>query len=118
VARYNIPVNIHLAVSPIHSYTADEFVKDSEAAAEAARGKKTEVKLEEVLRDVVAGKVDSSVVPILVDILDPEFAVSLVKQLVVEMYNEKGACPSWVRRRHFCLPVYLGYVLSCGHLCS
>jgi hypothetical protein len=31
--------------------------------------------------------VDSSVVPILVDMLDPEFAVALVKQLVVEMYK-------------------------------
>ncbi len=87
VARYNIPVNIHLAVSPIHSHTADEFVKDSEEAVGAAKGRRAEVRLEEVLRDVAAGKVDSSVVPILVDMLDPEFAVALVKQLVVEIYK-------------------------------
>lgn len=87
IAKYNIPVNIHLAISPIHSNTADEFVRDSEAAVETAKVRRTEVKLDEVLKDVMAGKVDSSVLPILADMLDPEFAVSLVKQLVIDMYK-------------------------------
>ncbi|WP_333638888.1 aspartate aminotransferase family protein [Pyrobaculum aerophilum] len=87
VSRYNIPINIHLAISPVHKYTAVEFVKDSQESIEKIRGMKFEIRLEEILQDVQTGKIDSSIAPILVDMLNPEFATSLVKDIVIAMYK-------------------------------
>ena len=87
VPKYNIPINIHLAISPIHKQTAGDFIKDSSEVLSHIKGRRYKLKIEEAIRDVQAGKVDSSIAPILVDVFDPEAATSIVKEIVLDMYR-------------------------------
>ncbi len=92
---YNIPPNIHLTISPIHERTAKAFVEDAKKAV----SKPGKVSLEEIVKSIMGGefsqviedfkegKIDSSVVPMLLENLPEEFAVEIVKELVIEWYS-------------------------------
>jgi len=92
---YSIPDNVHLTLSPIHDRVADEFVEDAEKALRM----KPEVDLSylksliesgnfaKIIEDMNAGKLDSSVIPILLESIPEEMAVEIIKDIVVQWFR-------------------------------
>jgi hypothetical protein len=93
--EFNIPQNIHLTISPIHDVVAGEFIEDASKAV----NEKSPVKLEdligmmekgnfdEILKGFDEGKIDSNVVPMLLESLPEEIANEIVKEIVVGWYK-------------------------------
>ncbi len=93
--EYDIPNNIHLTLSPIHDEVAEKFVEDAAKAVEmkpevdtrqiyemAERGE-----FAEIIKGIEEGKIDSSVIPMLLDSIPQEVAVELIKNIVVEWFR-------------------------------
>ncbi len=92
---YNIPPNIHLTISPIHEKFAEIFIEDAKKAVNTP-GKVSlkeimkyvmEGDFSEIMKDFKKGKIDSSVIPLLLENLPEKFAVEIVKELVIEWYS-------------------------------
>lgn len=93
--EFNVPQNIHLTISPIHDVVAGEFIEDASKAV----NEKSPVKLEdligmmekgnfdEILKGFDEGKIDSNVVPMLLESLPEEIANEIVKEIVVGWYK-------------------------------
>ncbi len=93
--EFHIPPNIHLTLSPIHDDVAEEFIKDASMAVK----EKASINLEslnemvqkgefaEILKDLEEGKIDSSIVPILLENLPEEVATEIVEEIVIGWYT-------------------------------
>ena len=92
---YSIPDNIHLTLSPVHDSVADSFVRDAEKAIEMkaevdskqiyAMAEKGE--FAELIRGIEDGRIDSSVIPMLLESIPEEIAVELIKNVVIEWFK-------------------------------
>lgn len=93
--NYGIPDNIHLTLSPVHDNLSENFVQDATKALEmkpeidtakiyamAERGE-----FVEIIRSIEDGKIDSSVIPMLLETIPEEMAVELIKNIVVEWFR-------------------------------
>ncbi|WP_202320225.1 aminotransferase class V-fold PLP-dependent enzyme [Archaeoglobus neptunius] len=93
--EYSIPDNIHLTLSPVHESAADDFVMDAERAMEmepevdsiqiqkmVERGE-----FGEIIRGIEDGRIDSSVIPMLLDAVPEDVAVELIKNVVIEWFR-------------------------------
>jgi glutamate/tyrosine decarboxylase-like PLP-dependent enzyme len=93
--EFNIPPNIHLTLSPVHDDVAEEFLQDASKAVNERASVDLEGLIEmvqkgsftEILRDFEEGKIDSSIVPILLDSLPEEVASEIVKEIVIGWYR-------------------------------
>jgi len=92
--EFGIPLNIHLTISPIHDSVADEFINDSAQAitspAMVDMGVFESIKtgnFQKILEDLNAGKVDSAVIPLILDYIPEEIAVELVKEIVIQWFK-------------------------------
>lgn len=95
LAEYGVPPNIHMTLSPIHDHVADDFLNDAEKCV----GARSEISLEgmmelaqrgdlsSILRDFEEGRIDSSIVPMLLESIPAEVAEEIVKQIVVGWYR-------------------------------
>ncbi len=93
--EYGIPDNIHMTLSPIHDGVADDFLEDAKRALEIM----PEVDsgylqsligvgdFSKILNDLSTGKIDSSVIPKLLESLPEEVAVEIVKEIVVQWFR-------------------------------
>ncbi len=86
VERYRIPVNLHFTISPIHKRTVGEFLKDSESALET-KGERKEIKVDDILESIKSGRFDSSLAPILTEMLEEESANELAKEIVIDLFG-------------------------------
>ncbi|WP_456469272.1 pyridoxal phosphate-dependent decarboxylase family protein [Archaeoglobus sp.] len=92
---YSIPDNIHLTLSPVHDSVADNFLRDAEKAIEMkaevdskqiyAMAEKGE--FAELIRGIEDGRIDSSVIPMLLESIPEEIAVELIKNVVIEWFK-------------------------------
>ncbi len=92
---YSIPDNIHLTLSPVHDSVADSFLRDAEKAIEMkaevdskqiyAMAEKGE--FAELIRGIEDGRIDSSVIPMLLESIPEEIAVELIKNVVIEWFK-------------------------------
>lgn len=93
--EYDIPDNIHLTLSPVHDGVAEKFVEDAAKALEmepevdtkqiyamAERGE-----FAEIIKGIEEGRIDSSVIPMLLESIPEEVAVELIKNIVVEWFR-------------------------------
>ncbi len=93
--NYGIPDNIHLTLSPIHDEVAEEFVEDAAKAVEmkpevdtkqiyamAERGD-----FAEIIKGIEEGRLDSSVIPMLLESIPEDVAVELIKNVVIEWFR-------------------------------
>lgn len=92
VKKYSIPPNIHLTILPIHKMMLDEFLADAQKAVNIAKDQKIldhllNQPLDKIFTDIKEGKIDSSLAPLILDMLEPELGDEIVKTLVVEMYK-------------------------------
>jgi hypothetical protein len=93
--EFNIPPNIHLTLSPVHDDVAEEFLQDASKAVNERASVNLDGLIEmvqkgsftEILRDFEEGKIDSSIVPILLDSLPEEVASEIVKEIVIGWYR-------------------------------
>ena len=93
--EFNVPQNIHLTISPKHDQVAEEFIRD---AAVAVNGR-SPVRLEDllammekgdfagILKGFDEGKIDSNVVPMLLESLPEDIANEIVKEIVIGWYK-------------------------------
>lgn len=93
--NFGIPDNIHLTISPVHDNVAEQFLEDAEKAIEM----KPEVDSKqifalaekgdfaEIIRGIEEGKIDSSVIPMLLEKIPEEVAVELIKNIVIEWFR-------------------------------
>ncbi len=93
--EFHIPQNIHFTLSPMHDAVAGEFIQDAAQAVSA----QSPVRLEDlmgmmdrgdyagILKGFEEGKIDSNVVPMLLESLPEEVASQLVKEIVVGWYK-------------------------------
>ncbi len=86
VENYRIPLNIHFTISPIHKITVGEFLKDAESALER-REERKEIKVDEILESIKSGSFDSSLAPILTEMLEEESANELAKEIVIDLFG-------------------------------
>ncbi len=95
LADYGVPPNIHLTLSPVHDSVADEFLEDAGKCVSVKSGISLESIMElaqrgdlsSILRDFEDGRIDSSIVPVLLEGIHPEVAEEIVKQIVVGWYS-------------------------------
>jgi len=92
---FGIPDNIHVTISPVHDDVAEKFIEDSGRAIEM----KPEVDSKqilalaekgdfaEIIRGIEEGKIDSSVIPMLLEKIPEEVAVDLIKNIVIEWFR-------------------------------
>ncbi|WP_456478505.1 pyridoxal phosphate-dependent decarboxylase family protein [Geoglobus ahangari] len=93
--EYGVPPNIHMTLSPIHDQVADEFLEDAERCVGERSGISLESMMElaqrgdlsSILRDFEEGRIDSSIVPMLLEGIPAEIAEEIVKQIVVGWYS-------------------------------
>ncbi len=93
--EYGIPDNIHLTLSPIHEDVADAFVEDAEKALEMEPEVDTKQifamaerrEFAEIIKGIEEGRIDSSVIPMLLESIPEEVAVELIKNVVVEWFR-------------------------------
>jgi len=93
--EFGIPINIHLTISPIHEKIAENFIKDAKEAASITSGfnmknifesiQKGEI--DKVMEDINTGKLDSIVVPLLLEALPQGVATDLVKEVVIQWFK-------------------------------
>lgn len=93
--NFGIPDNIHLTISPIHDDVAEQFIEDAERAIEM----KPEIDSKqifaltergdfaEIIRGIEEGKIDSSIIPMLLEKVPEEVAVELIKNIVMEWFR-------------------------------
>jgi len=93
--EFNIPQNIHLTISPKHDVVAEEFIRDASEAV----NEKSSIKLEDligmmekgdfagILKGFDEGKIDSNVVPMLLENLPEDIANEIVKEIVIGWYK-------------------------------
>jgi len=87
VKKYNIPLNIHLTISPIHERTAEDFLKDVEKALNSSI--KIEFELDKIGEYLKTGKIDSSLAPLFIEAFDEKEAIEIVKNLVIGLYLDE-----------------------------
>jgi glutamate/tyrosine decarboxylase-like PLP-dependent enzyme len=93
LSEYNIPLNIHLTISPIHDSLAEEFIRDAEKAIEMPSEETTifnAIKsgdFQKILEYLNTGKVDSAVIPLILDAIPEEVAVEMVKEIVIRWFE-------------------------------
>ncbi len=93
--EYQIPPNIHLTLSPIHDDVAEEFIMDASLAVKERTSINLETlnemvqkgELTQILKDFEEGRIDSSVVPILLENLPEKIATEVVKEIVIGWYR-------------------------------
>jgi glutamate/tyrosine decarboxylase-like PLP-dependent enzyme len=92
--EFNVPNNIHLTISPIHESVAEEFVRDAAEVIEHPPAIDTKVfesiqkgEFQKVLEDLNAGRLDSSIIPLLLEAIPEEIATELVKEIVIQWYR-------------------------------
>jgi len=92
---FNIPDNIHLTLSPVHESVAESFIRDAERAIEmepevdskqifalAEKGM-----FADIIKGIEEGRIDSSVIPMLLEAIPEEMAVELIKNVVIEWFR-------------------------------
>ena len=95
LAEYGVPVNIHMTLSPIHDEVADEFLRDAEECVDARSEISVESMLKMVesgelsalLKDLEEGRIDSSIIPVLLEGVDAVVAEEIVKEIVAGWYG-------------------------------
>ena len=89
--NFSIPDNIHLTISPVHDAVADEFVRDARTAMDMEReidSKQIFAMIEsgnfgEIIRWINTGKIDPSIIPMLLESIPEDVAVELIKDVVI-----------------------------------
>ena len=92
---YGVPNNIHLTISPIHDQVAEDFIRDAEEVVSLPPAFDTKAifdamqrgDLQGILEDLNAGRLDSSIVPLLLEEIPEEIATELVKEIVIQWYK-------------------------------
>ncbi|MBO8181295.1 MAG: aspartate aminotransferase family protein [Archaeoglobus sp.] len=93
--EFDIPNNIHLTISPIHESVAEEFIRDAAEVLKHPPAIDTKAVFEsiqkgnfqKVLEDLNAGRLDSSIIPLLLEAIPEEIATELVKEIVIQWYR-------------------------------
>ncbi|HLI45874.1 MAG TPA: aspartate aminotransferase family protein [Geobacterales bacterium] len=88
IKKFNIPTNLHMTISPVHSKTCDEFLIDAKKALEMKKEfDLKKIDMEQLIGYIKEGKIDSSIAPLLIDAFDEETAIDIVKNLVIDWYR-------------------------------
>jgi len=93
--KYGIPDNIHLTLSPIHDEMAEEFLEDAAKAVEMKPDVDTKQiyamvergEFAEIVKGIEEGRLDSSIVTILLESIPEDFAAELIKNVVMEWFR-------------------------------
>ena len=95
IEEYGIPDNIHLTISPIHHKVVDEFLRDAEEAlrrppkisgGDVARMIE-EGRLDEIIKAIESGELDSSAIQILLKYFPEDLAVEMIKEVVIQWFK-------------------------------
>lgn len=87
--QYNIPLNIHLTISPVHIQVANQFIEDSKQAIEEDSGlsiPKIQSNPQEFMQKLTTGETDSSILPLLIDFIPQDQANEMLKQVVTQWF--------------------------------
>jgi len=95
VKDYNIPLNIHLTISPVHYRVAQRFIIDSrESISIPSKINMQEIKnliengeMGKVVEYLENGSIDSGIIPILLENLPEDIASDLVKDIVIGWFK-------------------------------
>lgn len=91
VKDLGFPWSIHLAVSPVHSNKVKNFISDAKKALKM-KSEFSDIDLEKdvqkVVSGIVSGKLDASVLPLLVNYFPQDLAVDMIKDTVINWFNE------------------------------
>ncbi|MCS7213290.1 MAG: aspartate aminotransferase family protein [Candidatus Calescibacterium sp.] len=85
------PWSIHLAVSPVHLNKVKNFISDAKKALRM-KSEFSDIDLErdiqKVVSGIISGKLDASVLPLLVNYFPQDLAVDMIKDTVISWFNE------------------------------
>lgn len=95
IREYNIPLNLHMTISPIHSKLKKKFYNDSKESvlipSDFSMKEFLEIiksgSLENILKSIEEDKIDSGLMPILLEIMPQEMLTDIIKEIVIEWFK-------------------------------
>ncbi len=93
LAEYSIPNNVHFTISPIHDETAEQLISDAGevlSSGEMVRDEEfiAQLDLEKLMEDVKRGELDTTVLPIILNVIPEEMAVEMIGEVVIDWFNQ------------------------------
>lgn len=90
--EYNIPMTVHLTLSPVHSKMIEAFIRDAKDSCVENSGVSHEDILlhsEKFIRKLASGESDSMLIPLVLDMMEPDVVEKLIINAVNQWFKPK-----------------------------
>lgn len=91
IEEYGIPLNIHLAISPVHADKVKEFLSDAKKALKIKSefaNINVEKDMQKIISAVISGKLDAGIIPLLINYFQKDVAIELIKNTVIDWFKD------------------------------